>query len=195
MAIEKPMEPSDILETVEDDLGSDLMVVVEDPEAIEVEMDDGSVVIQFGDDPEMGEDVPHDANLAESIEDAELESIANELIEHFSSDRESRGEWASAYIKGMDLLGMKVEERTEPWNGASGVYHPMMTEAVIKFQAQAMGELLPAAGPVRSKIIGKMTRWSRCCLNSRWRAPRSRKSTLILLQSALCPSLYPQKTS
>jgi len=157
MAVEKPMEPSNILETTEDDLAPDLTVVVEDPEAVEVEMEDGSVVIQFGDDPEMAEDVSHDANLAESIEDDELEEIANELIEHFSSDRESRSEWANAYIKGMDLLGMKVEERTEPWNGASGVYHPMMTEAVVKFQAQAMGELLPAAGPVRSKIVGKMT--------------------------------------
>ena len=105
----------------------------------------------------MDENAPHDANLAEYIKDAELEAIADELIDHFSSDRESRSEWASAYIKGMDLLGMKVEERTEPWNGASGVYHPMMTEAVVKFQAQAMGELLPASGPVRSKIVGKLT--------------------------------------
>ncbi len=157
MAVEKPMEPSDILETSEESLSPDLTVVVEDPEAVEVEMDDGSVVIEFGDTPEMDENVSHDSNLAEYIEDDELEEIASELIEHFASDRESRGEWASAYIKGMDLLGMKVEERTEPWNGASGVYHPMMTEAVVKFQAQAMGELLPAAGPVRSKIVGKMT--------------------------------------
>ena len=157
MAVEKPMEPSDILETSEESLSPDLTVVVEDPEAVEVEMDDGSVVIEFGDTPEMDEDVSHDSNLAEYIEDDELEEIANELIEHFSSDRESRGEWASAYIKGMDLLGMKVEERTEPWNGASGVYHPMMTEAVVKFQAQAMSELMPASGPVRSKIMGKLT--------------------------------------
>ena len=79
MAVEKPMEPSNILETTEDDLAPDLTVVVEDPEAVEVEMEDGSVVIQFGDDPEMAEDVSHDANLAESIEDDELEEIANEL--------------------------------------------------------------------------------------------------------------------
>ena len=109
MAVEKPMEPSDILETSEESLSPDLTVVVEDPEAVEVEMDDGSVVIEFGDTPEMDEDVSHDSNLAEYIEDDELEEIANELIEHFSSDRESRGEWASAYIKGIDLLGMKVE--------------------------------------------------------------------------------------
>ena len=156
MAVEKPMEPNDILLEV-DDMAPDLAIVVEEPEAIEVVMDDGSVVVEFGDNAEMDEEVSHDSNLAEYIDDAELESIANDLIDHFASDRESRGEWASAYIKGMDLLGMKVEERTEPWNGASGVYHPMMTEAVIKFQAQAMGELLPAAGPVRSKIVGKLT--------------------------------------
>ena len=120
-------------------------------------MDDGSVVVQFGQNPFEDEVPTHDANLAEHIEDNELEHIASELVDHFQSDRESRGDWASAYIKGLDLLGMKVEERTEPWNGASGVYHPMMTEAVIKFQAQAMGELLPAAGPVRTKIMGKLT--------------------------------------
>ena len=156
MAIEKPMEPSDIL-LEEDDRESDLAIIVEDPETLEVVMDDGSVVVQFGQNPFEDEVPTHDANLAEHIEDNELEHIASELVDHFQSDRESRGDWASAYIKGLDLLGMKVEERTEPWNGASGVYHPMMTEAVIKFQAQAMGELLPAAGPVRTKIMGKLT--------------------------------------
>tara|TARA_R110000764_G_scaffold45479_1_gene102140 strand:- start:678 stop:3107 length:2430 start_codon:yes stop_codon:yes gene_type:complete len=156
MAIEKPMEPSDIL-LEEDDMESDLAIIVEDPETLEVVMDDGSVVVQFGQNPFEDEVPTHDANLAEHIEDNELEHIASELVDHFQSDRESRGDWASAYIKGLDLLGMKVEDRTEPWNGASGVYHPMMTEAVIKFQAQAMGELLPAAGPVRTKIMGKLT--------------------------------------
>lgn len=160
MAIEKPMEPSDIL-LEEDDMESDLAIIVEDPETLEVVMDDGSVVVQFGQNPFEDTDPDaaptHDANLAEHIEDDELEHIASELVDHFQSDRESRGDWASAYIKGLDLLGMKVEDRTEPWNGASGVYHPMMTEAVIKFQAQAMGELLPAAGPVRTKIMGKLT--------------------------------------
>jgi hypothetical protein len=156
MAVEKPMEPNDIL-LGEDDMAPDLAIVVDDPEAIEVVMDDGSVVVDFGNSLYEDEEVEHDSNLAEFIDDDELESIASDLIDHFSSDRESRSEWANAYIKGMDLLGMKVEERTEPWNGASGVYHPMMTEAVIKFQAQAMGELLPASGPVRSKIMGKLT--------------------------------------
>jgi hypothetical protein len=160
MAVEKPMEPSNILLMMGDGAEPELDVEMEVPEeldALEVIMDDGSVVVEFGQSTDIDGEVEHDANLAEYIEDDELESIASDLIDHFSSDRESRSEWANAYIKGMDLLGMKVEERTEPWNGASGVYHPMMTEAVIKFQAQAMGELLPAAGPVRSKIMGKLT--------------------------------------
>ena len=157
MAVEKSMEPSDILVMEDADMGPELDIVVEDPEVVEVVMDDGAVVIDFGDSmPDLGEPA-HDANLAEYIDDDELEAMASELVEHFVSDRESRSEWAMAYIKGMDLLGMKVEERTEPWNGASGVYHPMMTEAVIKFQAQAMSELLPASGPVRTKIMGKLT--------------------------------------
>ena len=157
MAVEKSMEPSGILAMEDADMGPELDIVVEDPEVVEVVMDDGAVVIDFGDSmPDLGEPA-HDANLAEYIDDDELEAMASELVEHFVSDRESRSEWAMAYIKGMDLLGMKVEERTEPWNGASGVYHPMMTEAVIKFQAQAMSELLPASGPVRTKIMGKLT--------------------------------------
>jgi len=157
MAVEKPMEPSDILVMDEDGMDTDLDITIDDPETIEIVMDDGSVVVEFGQGTDLEEEVAHDDNLAEHIDGAELESLANNLIESFAADRSSRGEWANAYIKGLDLLGMKVEERTEPWNGASGVYHPMMTEAVIKFQAQAMGELLPASGPVRSKIVGKLT--------------------------------------
>ena len=160
MAVEKPMEPSDILLMMGNGAEPELdieMEVSEELDALEVVMDDGSVVVEFGKSTGIAEEVAHDDNLAEYMDDDELDAIASDLIDHFSSDRESRSEWANAYIKGMDLLGMKVEERTEPWNGASGVYHPMMTEAVIKFQAQAMGELLPASGPVRSKIVGKMT--------------------------------------
>jgi len=157
MAVEKPMEPSDILLMDDDEMDIDLDISVDSPEAIEIVMDDGSVEVNFGEDTDLEEEIAHDDNLAEHMDDADLESLASDLIENFVSDRSSRSEWANAYIKGLDLLGMKVEERTEPWNGASGVYHPMMTEAVIKFQAQAMGELLPASGPVRSKIVGKMT--------------------------------------
>jgi hypothetical protein len=125
--------------------------------------EDGEVIIEVGDSVandaalEMAE-VEHDANFAELIEAGDLESMAADLVDSFTSDRISRKEWAQAYIRGLDLLGMKIEDRTIPWQGASGVFHPMLAEAVVRFQAQAMGELLPAAGPVNTKIIGKMTR-------------------------------------
>jgi len=160
MAVEKPMEPSDILLMEEEDMEPELDVLVEDDDDIlEVEMEDGSVVVDFGDgsDDDDLEDIGHDDNLADYMNESDLQSLSNDLIDDFSADRDSRKDWATSYIKGLDLLGMKIEDRTQPWAGASGVYHPMMTEAVIKFQAQAMGELLPASGPVRTKILGKMT--------------------------------------
>jgi hypothetical protein len=125
--------------------------------------EDGEVVIEFGDDLSNDDDAevmdaPHDMNFAEVLEDAELESLAADLVDAFMTDRGSRKEWAQAYIKGLDLLGMKIEDRTQPWQGASGVFHPMLAEAVVRFQAQAMSELLPAAGPVNTKLIGKITR-------------------------------------
>ena len=161
MAIEKAMEPSDIqLLDTSPDLEMDIEAVTSDP--VEVTLEDGSIEVDFGgaeleigdDDSEEGD---HNDNLAEYIDEGELEAMAADLVESFRNDRASRKEWATAYIKGLDLLGMKIEDRQQPWQGASGVYHPMLTEAVIRFQAQAMSELMPASGPVRSKIIGKMT--------------------------------------
>ena len=81
--------------------------------------------------------------------------MASELVDDFHSDRESRKEWSRSYVKGLDLLGMKIEERTQPWSGASGVFHPVLTESVVRFQAQAMGEIFPASGPVRVKTSRK----------------------------------------
>lgn len=103
------------------------------------------------------ESVPHDANLAEYIDEDELNTMASTLIESFEADRRSRREWVTAYIRGLELLGMRIEDRKEPWDGASGVFHPMLAEAVVRFQAQAMGELLPAGGPARTRIMGRMT--------------------------------------
>jgi len=125
--------------------------------------EDGEIIIEFGDDlsnDEDGEvvDLPHDTNFADIMEDGELQSLAADLVADFMSDRTSRKEWASAYIKGLDLLGMKIEDRTIPWQGASGVFHPMLAESVVRFQAQAMSEMMPAAGPVNTKTVGKMTR-------------------------------------
>lgn len=158
MAIEKPMTPNDVeLEGMEPDIEIDIESIADEP--VEVELDDGTIVVDFGDGtPEIGDvDMDHSDNLAELIEEDELSLMGTELVEDFRNDRASRREWASAYIKGLDLLGLKIEERTQPWDGASGVYHPMMTEAVVRFQAEAMGELMPASGPVRSKIVGKVT--------------------------------------
>jgi len=123
-----------------------------------METEDGGVIIDFEgglSEQLLGQD--HDSNLAEFIDEADLEAMASELVSDFEADRESRADWARAYVKGLDLLGMKIEERQQPWAGASGVFHPVLTEAVVRFQAQAMGELFPAAGPVKSKIMGKLT--------------------------------------
>ena len=135
--IEKPLTPSGV--PAEDGAQPDVEIAVADPEAVVVEMEDGSLEITFGDEDE-SEDVigEHDDNLAELLEDDELEAIATELLDAVDIDKRSRREWAEAYIHGLELLGMKIEERTEPWAGASGVFHPMLSEAVVRFQAQAM---------------------------------------------------------
>ncbi len=99
----------------------------------------------------------HDENLVTYLEDSVLQSLAAELLEDFEADKQARRDWARTYVEGLDLLGLKAEERSSPWPGAAGVFHPMLTEAVVRFQAQAMGELFPAAGPVRSKVVGKAT--------------------------------------
>jgi hypothetical protein len=160
MAVDKAMIPSDIqmMDDETPDLELDIEAVTED--AIEIQMDDGSIEVDFG-DASLSLDLgagSHDENIAEIIDEGDLEELASDLVGAFIADRGSRKEWAMSYIKGLDLLGMKIEERSTPWQGASGVYHPMMTEAVVRFQAQAMSELMPPAGPVRSKILGKITR-------------------------------------
>jgi hypothetical protein len=161
MAVDKAMIPSDIqmMDDETPDIELDIEAITDEP--IEITLDDGSIEVDFGDMPlEMDTDgaYDHNTNLANTLEDGDLESYASELLDAFTADRSSRKEWAMAYIKGLDLLGMKIEERSTPWQGASGVYHPMMTEAVVRFQAQAMSELMPPAGPVRSKILGKVTK-------------------------------------
>jgi hypothetical protein len=163
MAVTKNMTPFDIDIEGSPDL-MELEVDLPDMDNVTtMATEDGEVIIEFGDDlanTDAAEvlDVDHDMNFAEILEDGELESLASDLVDAFMTDRSSRKEWAQAYIKGLDLLGMKIEDRTQPWQGASGVFHPMLAEAVVRFQAQAMSELMPAAGPVNTKTIGKMTR-------------------------------------
>jgi hypothetical protein len=158
MSIVKPLTANDIeIDDNEPEIDIEVMDEGEEPEVVVDE--DGSVTVDFGGPEELEEEPEgeHSENLVEYIDQSNLEMIASDLIESFSTDRESRKDWAMSYIKGLDLLGMRTEDRSQPWQGASGVFHPMLTEAVVRFQAQAMGELMPSAGPARSKIIGKVT--------------------------------------
>jgi hypothetical protein len=99
-----------------------------------------------------------DANLAEFMDASALASLGSELVGEFGKDVADRKDWMQTYVDGLKLLGLKYEERTEPWNGACGVFHPMLTESVVRFQSEAVMETFPAAGPVKTKIVGKLTR-------------------------------------
>ena len=96
-------------------------------------------------------------NLAEDMDDGALQSLAEDLTGDVENDKGSRKEWEKMYVEGIKLLGLQIEERTEPWNGACGVFHPMLAEAVVRFQSETITETFPASGPVRTKVIGKET--------------------------------------
>ncbi len=142
----------------EDDIQQDnaLEIGVVNPEAVIINDDDGGVVIDFRPSSEE-ESVPFDANLAEYMDEGELSLLSSDLIAAYDEDRASRGEWEDAYIEGLDLLGVKIEDRTTPFEGATGVTHPILSEAVIRFVSQAMMEIFPSNGPVRTTVIGKKT--------------------------------------
>ena len=131
----------------------DLEIEIEDPESVTIGMDGLEIEIEPGDD----EDSEFNDNLAEMLDDGELAEIAGDLIGDYDDDISSRKDWIQTYVDGLELLGMKVEDRTEPWPGACGVYHPLLAESVVKFQAETMMETFPAQGPVRTQIIGKET--------------------------------------
>ena len=131
------------------------------------ETDDQPIEITIG--PEDGEEVlgfesteieapSFDANLAEFMDDSELQSLSSDLLDDFDNDGASRKEWEETYKAGLDLLGIKIEDRSEPWDGACGVFHPMLTEAAIRFQSEMISETFPAQGPVKARIIGKTDR-------------------------------------
>jgi hypothetical protein len=159
MPITKPMEPFDPEEVMDaDNDASEIVVEIANPDAVSVSTEEGGIVIDF--DGELSEDLmgpDHESNLAEFMDEQDLQVLASDLVSDFIADRESRKEWARAYVKGLDLLGLKIEERQQPWAGASGVFHPLLTEAIVRFQAQAMSEMFPPSGPVRTKIVGKLT--------------------------------------
>jgi hypothetical protein len=130
-----------------------LEIEIEDPEAVTIGTEGFELEIRKGDSNE-GD---FDANLVEEMGDSELTLLASELLGDFEDDISSRKDWMQTYVDGIDLLGMKLEERTEPWAGACGVTHPLLSEALVKFQSETIMETFPAAGPVKTKIIGKET--------------------------------------
>lgn len=133
-----------------------LSIGVVNPEAIIIGEDDGSVVIDF--DPESSEDkIEFGANLAEHIDESELSILSSDLIASYDDDKASRSDWEDTYIDGLDLLGVKIEDRSTPFQGATGVSHPILSEAVIRFVSQAMMEIFPSNGPVRTTVIGEKT--------------------------------------
>ena len=151
MAIEKPMTPVDLPPEE-----GEIEISVINPDAVTIAEEDGSVSIVL--DPELQESIigpDHDSNFADFMEQGDLEAIGSELVDLFESDKQSRKEWSRSYTKGLDLLGMKIEERDQPWPGASGVFHPVLTEACVRFQAQAIMEIFPASGAVRTQIVGR----------------------------------------
>jgi hypothetical protein len=156
MAIEKSLyqAPRGLVEDVEDTLGEpEIEIEIEDPESVKIGVDGLELLIK----PD-GETEDFYANLAEEIDPSELDSLGGDLLQDIRNDLDSRRDWEKTYKEGLVLLGLKYEERTEPWDGACGVFHPMITEAVVRFQSETIMETFPAQGPVKTKILGKDTR-------------------------------------
>jgi hypothetical protein len=155
MAIEKSLyaAPQGLEELAAMDGASpQIEIEIEDPESVTIGV--GDIEIEIDPNAE-GDDF--NQNLAEEISEEVLQSLAEELISDYDEDIASRKDWMQTYVDGLELLGMKIEERTEPWEGACGVYHPMLSEALVKFQSETMMATFPAAGPVKTQIIGKET--------------------------------------
>jgi len=130
----------------------DIQIEIEDPEDVSLTI--GDMTLDLMPD-ESDEDF--NENLAEQLSESQLQTIADELTSDYEDDVASRKDWIQTYVDGLELLGMKIEERAEPWQGACGVYHPLMSEALVKFQSETMMSTFPAAGPVKTQIIGKET--------------------------------------
>lgn len=128
----------------------DLEIEIENPDAVRIEA--GGIEIEMEKHEPTDEDF--DANLADFMDEGELATLGDELVGDFTGDVDSRKDWVDAYVKGLKLLGLKTEERSEPWSGACGVFHPMLSEAVVRFQSEAIVETFPAMGPVKTQIVG-----------------------------------------
>jgi hypothetical protein len=154
MAIEKGLSqaPQGLQELAEDQ--NALAIEIENPDS--VTLDDGSMEITIVPGKEVDDEF--NDNLAEEMDEGQLTELSGDLIGEYDADINSRKDWLTTYVDGLELLGLKVEDRTEPWPGACNVYHPLMTEALVKFQAETMMETFPAAGPVKTQIVGKQTK-------------------------------------
>jgi len=151
MAIEKSLYAAP--QGIDDLLGDpEIEIEIEDPESVDITVGDLTIHMEPGD----GED-DFNQNLADVLSDDYMQSLAEELLSDYDDDVSSRKDWMQTYVDGLELLGMKIEERTEPWEGACGVFHPMLSEALVKFQSETMMATFPAAGPVKTQIIGKET--------------------------------------
>lgn len=128
----------------------DMEIEIEDPEAVDIHVGDMDIELK----PEVETEDTFDANLADYMDEGDLASVADELVADFDKDQMDRKEWIKTYVDGLKLLGLQYEDRTEPWQGACGVFHPMLTESVVRFQSEAMMETFPAMGPVKTQIIG-----------------------------------------
>lgn len=139
------------LDAVEDD--APIEIEIEDPESVSIRAD--GMEIDLIPQKETSDDF--DANLVDDMDASDIQGLAEELVEEFDKDINDRKEWIQTYVEGLKLLGLRYEERTEPWDGACGVFHPMLTESVVRFQSEGIMETFPAAGPVKVNIVGKET--------------------------------------
>ena len=141
------------LDQISNDEEEPIQIVIEDPESVDIEGPGFDIRMEKAEEDEE----EFSKNLAEEISEGDLTQLAGDLIEDYEADISSRKDWIQTYVDGLQLLGLKLEERMEPWPGACGVYHPLLAEAVVKFQAETMMETFPASGPVKTQIIGKET--------------------------------------
>ena len=137
-----------------DEQAPPVTIEIEDPKEVTIGLDD--LEVRIGEPEEEKEGLENFySNLAEFMTEGELDEVSGDLVDSFESDKRSRKDWEQTYKTGLDLLGLKIENRTEPWPGACGVFHPILTEATVRFQSEAIMETFPPSGPVKTKIVGK----------------------------------------
>ncbi len=158
MAVDKALtglEMSDMQQRMKDNEET-VEISIENPDSVAIETEDGGLLIDFDPDS-MNQEEEFGSNLAEFVDEDVLSALGTELVSAYESDKSSRKDWEKSYMKGLEQLGLKAEDRTTPWPGACGVHHPLLSEAVVRFQSQAITEIFPASGPAKTKIVGKIT--------------------------------------